>query len=423
MRVAIIGAGITGVTLGRMLAQDHEVRLYEGAARIGGLVRCERNAGILFHRVGGHVFNSRNPVVLDWFWQFFDRDREFVRLKRRARIELEGHMVGYPLENHLHELPEKLSERILGELRQIASAPLTEPDNFEDFLRTRFGPTLFEIYFGPYNRKLWHCSLRDIPLDWLDGKLPMPTAATILRDHAARREEDQMVHSSFYYPRCDGSQFVVERLAEGLDIRCDQPVVSCERRGTEWILNGNDTFDVVCYTGDLRRLAGFLRPGSAAATAALQNCLGLRSNGTSNLLCVSGEDHDHTWVYHPDSRKRYHRIIYTGNFSATNNGPDGRLSCVVEFSGRHSEGGMREAVASHPAGLVPVAANYQADSYVVHGPSTRRLVEGCRAILEGLNFHLAGRFAEWEYYNMDKCIESSMRVARRLCGQGRGGFP
>ncbi|HHU58754.1 MAG TPA: UDP-galactopyranose mutase, partial [Bacteroidales bacterium] len=35
---------------------------------------------------------------------------------------------------------------------------------------------------------------------------------------------------------------------------------------------------------------------------------------------------------------------------------------------------------------------------------------GLRASLRGLDFHLAGRFAEWEYYNMDKAMERAMEV-------------
>lgn len=30
------------------------------------------------------------------------------------------------------------------------------------------------------------------------------------------------------------------------------------------------------------------------------------------------------------------------------------------------------------------------------------------------NFHITGRFADWEYYNMDVAIKAAMKVCERL---------
>ncbi|MEJ7682717.1 MAG: hypothetical protein WKG06_33635 [Segetibacter sp.] len=34
---------------------------------------------------------------------------------------------------------------------------------------------LYQLYFGPYNSKIWNTDISKVPLEWLDGKLPMPT--------------------------------------------------------------------------------------------------------------------------------------------------------------------------------------------------------------------------------------------------------
>jgi len=41
-------------------------------------------------------------------------------------------------------------------------------------------------------------------------------------------------------------------------------------------------------------------------------------------------------------------------------------------------------------------------------------LENVKATLKIYNIHLLGRFAEWEYYNMDKCIESAMELSSQL---------
>lgn len=36
---------------------------------------------------------------------------------------------------------------------KISNANSTPPKNFEEFLKIRFGETLYELYFKPYNEK------------------------------------------------------------------------------------------------------------------------------------------------------------------------------------------------------------------------------------------------------------------------------
>jgi len=87
-KIAIIGAGISGLSAGQILGKKHTVELFDKASKPGGLVKCDRINDNLFHKVGGHVFNSRNQKVLDWFWNFFDRDTEFIKARRNANSSM-----------------------------------------------------------------------------------------------------------------------------------------------------------------------------------------------------------------------------------------------------------------------------------------------------------------------------------------------
>ena len=78
-KLAIIGAGISGITAGAILKDTHDVTVFEAHASIGGLVHCDRADGYLYHRIGGHVFNSKNQEVLNWFWSKFNKEEEFCR--------------------------------------------------------------------------------------------------------------------------------------------------------------------------------------------------------------------------------------------------------------------------------------------------------------------------------------------------------
>lgn len=413
--IAIVGAGISGLSIARML-KEREVPavLFESADKIGGLVRCDRIDGKLFHRVGGHVFNTKDPHIRDWFWRQFDRDKEFVATKRKAKILLNGREIGYPIENSLHQLPPEIIGGILDDLLVRAGTTRHWADyaNFKEFLLGNFGPTLYELYFRPYNEKIWRTDLASIPLAWLEGKLPMPNLRQTLIDAISRKEESEMVHSTFFYARNGGSQFIADRLGGGLPIRLQTPVTQLEPNGLG--VNVNDEFfDQVVWTGDIRKLASTVVGLPESELSVLKAVTSLPSNGTSNLFCECDVT-DTSWLYLPDASYRAHRIIYTGAFAPSNNGASNRMTCVVEFSGHVERAEMEAVVVKLPGNLRALSHNHEANSYILHDAATVELVESARSILARYRINILGRFGEWKYYNMDKAMEAAEALRSKL---------
>jgi len=429
-RIAVIGGGISGLAVSQMLRQrGFTPTIFESNDRIGGLVSCTQDEGHLFHRVGGHVFNSKNEKVLQWFWSFFEKNTEFRKAKRNAVIFMDGEFIPYPIERSLGLLPSNTARDIVNELLQLHSQI---PDSlkvkgnvsglsFGDFLLSNFGSTLCDKYFFPYNKKIWNRDLFTIPLPWLEGKLPMATPAQIIQDNILRTAEAEMVHSSFYYPQDGGSQFIANRLSDGIEIVFDK-VFRISVENQKFMINDHPLpYDRVVFTADVRALPGILAGDSLSSLkstiAQAYSDIELDSNGTSNLLCEC-DANDYSWIYLPSDNTKFHRIIMTGNFSPNNNSETilpGRISCTVESSGFHSREDLDEELCMLPFALKSVAYNYCANSYIIHNALTSSLLRKIKSACSHQGIYLCGRFAEWEYYNMDAAIESAMAVTDKLC--------
>jgi protoporphyrinogen oxidase len=387
--------------------------------KLGGLVGCTFESGHTYHRVGGHVFNSKVPHVLAWFWKHFDKENEFIMAKRNAVIFLDGKYISYPIELNLSQLPVAVARTAIKEILEIAKAPPSFSHDFEAFLKGNFGNTLCSQYFTPYNQKIWNRDLASIPLAWLDGKLPMISPSDIIEKNILKLD-DNMVHSSFYYPKHGGSQFIIDRLAENLTI-LNEEVASIQLRDSDYTINmTHGGFQAVVYTGDIRQLSAILSRQTCDQVGLTEERIrrlqGLDSNATTTMLCESDKN-DYSWVYLPGPETKCHRIIMTGNFSPENsaaNLPPNRTTCTVEYSGHLSEEKMRHEVMGLPFNMLPVAYNYCQNSYIIHDEDTASLMQDLVARLADHGIFCCGRFAEWQYYNMDAAIASAFDVASKL---------
>ena len=392
--------------------------IYESKEIIGGLIACSKEKGTLFHRVGGHVFNTKNDSVKDWFWSHFNKEKEFINARRNAVIYLNKEFINYPIELNLNQLSEDISSTIIEELIDLTckkDETIRETKTFGNFLESNFGKTLYSIYFSPYNKKIWNRDLHQVPLDWLEGKLPMISPKEIIGKNIISSKEDGMVHSNFYYPREGGSQFIVNRLAKDLNVINEQvTLISNDKNGLK-VNSDSKYYDHLVFTGNIRDLFNILDKqiiNDLDIKDILKEMKLLDSNGTTVVLCECNNN-PYSWVYIPDKDIKAHRIIMTGNFSKRNtseNISEERSTCTVEFVGKIEEEEIKIELSKLPFELKSIATNYSKNSYVIQNKNTRALIGKLTRLLKQKNISLCGRFAEWEYYNMDAAIESAMKL-------------
>ena len=58
-----------------------------------------------------------------------------------------------------------------------------------------------------------------------------------------------------------------------------------------------------------------------------------------------------------------------------------------------------------------ITHQYTEYTYPIQNKNTRELIQNLKSVLEKENFYLLGRFAEWEYYNMDAAIGAALDLS------------
>ncbi len=421
-KVAVIGAGVSGLTTARMLKDRYEVTVFEKEDRAGGLIRCRSVDGSLFHTCGGHVFNSKRKDVLDWFWTLFSED-EFAKASRHACVfmdkgdsSLSYTSVPYPIENHMYCFGEDTQRAFYNDLDTIdrvkgQNAAFADYNSFGDFLKWRFGKTLYELYFKPYNAKVWRRDLDTVPMSWMEGKLPMPTTQEMRENNANRVEEQQFVHSSFWYERKDGSQYLADKLAEGVDVRLNTDIRRMEYADGKWRV-GHGVFDHVVFCGNIKDMVKAV--GGVDLSEYAERIERLGYHGTTAVFCEI-DANPYSWIYQPSSKHESHRIICTGNFAPSNNSPflpSDRITGTIEFTDAISKEDIMENLRKIPLHPKYLAHQYHPYTYPIQDADTRRLVQEIKSKLAPHRFFFTGRFADWEYYNMDVAMGAAMDLCK-----------
>ena len=408
--IAIIGAGISGLSTAHLLKDRYNVVVFEKEATPGGLIRCRRVDGSLYHLCGGHVFNSKRQDVLDWFWSKFMREEEFVKADRNSVVFMaDGKHIPYPVENHIYLFDNETQKAFIEDLLTIARNEGYEPTNFEEFLKHRFGETLYRLYFKPYNEKVWRRSLTNVPLSWLEGKLPMPTVQEMIFNNINQVKEKSFVHSTFWYEKMNGSQYIADKLAQDIDVCYIAGIESVERVPDGWCING-EMFDAVVFCGNIKQLPSLLKGVDISQFAA--DIDSLEYHGTTSVFCEI-EANPYSWIYLPDSRYDSHRIICTGNFSPSNNS-EGKMTATVEFTDEISKEEIIEQLKRIPMNPKYLDHHYNKYTYPFQDVNTRGMVASLKEHLVSEGFYFTGRFADWEYYNMDVAIGAAMDLCKGL---------
>jgi protoporphyrinogen oxidase len=424
--IGIVGAGPSGLSLAYFLKKNFA--LYEKDGVVGGHARSIKMEEYVFDR-GPHILFSRDKPVLDFMLRFIEGN--IHNCVRNNRVWLEGKLLHYPIENDLGKLSNQLVEDILTSLHEAVLNPEIE-NNLEIWFNNHFGHVLTNLYFKPYNEKIWKTELSQLSMTWSE-RIPKPPFRDIVSGSLGVVREGYTHQLYYQYPLKGGFQALSEAINDKLEIpailNTEIDRVTISESGISIHCN-NKTYvhSEIVWTGFLDRLldvCDFVVPQQI-----IQDIKALRVNPMTclTLAFMSDSAPSFSAIYVPGTDSCFNRLSFPSVFSPENS-PTGHFLVQAEVTHLPNEGYPDQKVLTsdlvnllQKIGIIdttqkPVfehCENY-AKAYVVYEIGYEEKLERVKSFFKSKGIILHGRFGSFNYINTDMCIlESAVLAAEYL---------
>ncbi len=305
-----------------------------------------------------------------------------------------------------------------------------EPANFEEFIYQVWGAGIARHFAIPYNRKLWAVPLTEMETSWLGGRVPLPDLEEMIEGAMRPVPRPMGPNARFGYPLRGGFSALMDGFLPHLrgPLRLNARVCSVSPSSKRLTLQDGTVvpYEQLISTMPLPVLVRLM--GDEAPDEVRRAAAGLRHVSVRCVHLGIGREKltDKHWIYYPED-SIFHRVFVQGNASPHCNPPGGfGLTCEITYCPRYKplpcdgEALIQRCIDDcRKVGLFasadPVWAAVAVDlphAYVVYDHARPGNVAVIRNWLGEQDILLAGRYAEWEYYNSDHAFLAGKKAAQ-----------
>ena len=434
----ILGAGVTGLAAGVEL--EKSAIILEKENRPGGLVRS-------------HCFNGN-------YW--FDHVLHLLHFKDKAiqsRIESllgpilkpcppiawieckEGNVL-YPFQLNLGGLNEDARNRCISDYAKVYFQKNGHKKelNYKEYLKETFGDAMSEIFYFPYNTKLYKYPLDKIAVEEIVWNLHRPSFEEILQGGFQPNILRVTYNTNAFYPqppkgsRLRGMEVLSQALAKRTyNLKLNSTVTSIDLKSkTAWTLNEGVKKKFVFHDQCLSTipLTQLMHLCSDVPGSLLKEVNQLEYTKVFSVaLCIKGDRPKNTghWRYYTDPELPFTRLIFMTEFDPYCAPPDGwGLLAEITWNHRGPEPDKKVLIEEIITALKKISLIddqstiigkhiWTADpAYVIFTFDTERIVNNCFEFLEKYGVTCLGRYGKWEYSSMYQNIKAGFDWAAKV---------
>jgi UDP-galactopyranose mutase len=355
----VVGAGLTGATIARTLAdRGRDVVVVERRRHLGGNVHDhDHPSGIRIHTYGPHYFRTSADAI----WNYVRRFADFYRFEAVLLSQVDGRLEHWPIQD------EYIRRTIGLDWRPGHAGPVR---NFEEASLAMMPAAVYEKFVKGYTAKQW-------------GVEPRALAAALGGRFDVRRDGDTRLKGSRYQglPRGGYAAFT-RRMLDG--IRVFSGVDYLLRR--EQFRAGITLF----FTGPIDEYFGF----------------------DLGRLAYRGQRREHAFLPHVQWHQPAPQV----------NHPDPGVPAIRTIEWKHMmEPELREAIAGTVITTETPYTPHDPGDYEYPFPdaANQALYARYRERAEAVpGLVVCGRLGEYRYYDMDQAIGRALTLAKRALDAG-----
>jgi len=423
MNIGILGGGLSGVALAHYLKYPTEI--LEAGDRVGGLCKTFIKDGFSYD-AGGHILFSKRKEINDIVDQILVGNLN--QCKRNNKILLNGRYLKYPFENDLGSLTKEDNYACLID---FFKKNYPEPKiNLKEWAYYYFGRSISEKYFIPYNEKIWNCPAEQLSLKLVE-RIPRPPLEDIVKSALGIETEGYLHQLYFRYPALGGIEALIKSLLpDKQKIELNYKIKKINRSASGWKVSNQQIekeFEKIIISFPIHEAIACLNGVPTEVKTAVKN---LRFNSIAIvMLAVNNESLlDKSAIYIPDKTVLPHRVCFMGYFSKNLIKP-GTSSLIAEITTNSGDGIHEltddEIIAKVKNDLDRIGVinknNVIASDitkfkygYPVYNLDYSHNIKIVKNYFASLNIDLCGRFAEFEYINMDECLKRAIYLSDKL---------
>lgn len=400
MKYLILGAGPAGLTVANKLKQAGvtDFLVLEREKVAGGLCRSVNVDGFPLDIGGGHFLDVRRPKVNKFLFDFMP-EGEWNKFDRDSRIVINGNTINHPIEANIWQM--KLKDQV-DYLKSIAVAGcnlgVEAPESFVGWIYWKLGSKIAENYMIPYNQKMFSKELNELGTYWLE-KLPnVSFEETLLSCLTKKAYGTQPGHAQFYYPKNHGYGELWLRMAAAIK---DNIEYNKSVKGIDFTTRTITTDDSTNYHADIiittipwlefDEIEGMPNDIKASIKELKFSSVQTEYFGENlETLCQ--------WIYYPDPKLSYHRILVRHNF-------------CLGSKGYWTETNSERIGIEEPNDNFKYMNQY---AYPLNTINKPEIMKNLLTWSRGKGVIGLGRWGEHQHYNSDVTVELAMNLFEEL---------
>lgn len=416
--IGILGAGLAGLSTAYHLKQK-DYMIFEKDAEPGGLCKSFTKKNYIFD-IAPHIFFTKDDYVKSLVEKLLKNN--LATKIRKAFIYIYGKYVEYPFEANLSELPKKVIEECILTAIDAKENP-KDYHNFHEWIENILGKGVAKHYMIPYNEKIWKYDLRKMDPKFVAGRVPSPNIKEMIKGALGTQDKAFGPNASFSYPIIGGIGAIPNAFLPYIkNLKYNTEVVNIKpkQNAVNIIVNEDNRqkmyeFDKVFSSIPLPELMKIMENVPEDVQKACSNLV-----YNSLLFAAIGVDRksisDKHWLYFPEKDYIFHRLSFPMNLSEKTTPPN-KSSIVVEVTyPKHESIDVEKTKELIRSGLIKANILNEKDhleifhtgtikyAYVIYDLDHQKNVSKIHEYLISNNIIPVGRFAQWEYINMDKTI-------------------